>query len=241
MSISTINFVKSPVIFSRRELPKEYVDAIEALGAKLIVEHWEWGEVDPTPKVDLSECDVILTLGMRDDLAVLKYAPKVKWVHSLSVGIEAMLKSNFQNSNITVTNSKGCTAIPIAEHTLAMILTFARGIPTMINNKRERVWGLIPTIDLSSITVGIIGYGEIGVAIAERAKALGMRVIGCKRNPNKNSVGKDFADQLVGMGEMDWVLGESDFLVLALPSTEQTKHVFNNECLKKMKKGSYLI
>ena len=241
MSISTINMVKSPVIFSRRELPQKYIDAIEKLGAKIIVEHWEWDEAEPTPKADLSECEVILTLGMRDDLAVLKKAPNVKWVHSLSVGIEAMLKSSFQNSNVTVTNSKGCTAVPIAEHTLAMILTFARGIPTMINNKSERIWGLIPTIDLSTITVGIIGYGEIGVAIAERAKALGMRVIGCKRNPSKKNVGKDFADQIVGMEEMDWVLAESDFLILALPSTGETKHLFNKERFKKMKKGSYLI
>lgn len=233
--------VKTPFIYIRRDIPVEYVRQLEALGAKVVIENWEWNQEEPLPKVDLTDCDIILTLGMRDDLSILTYAPNVKWVHSFSVGIEAMLRSKFQNSNAIITNSKGCTAIPIAEHTIAMILSFARGIPAMIYNKSERVWGVIPTIDLTSSTVAIIGYGEIGIAIAKRAKALGMRVIGAKRTPEKNSEGKEYVDQLVGMEDIDTILAEADFTVLALPSTNDTKYYFNKDRLKKIKQGGYLI
>ena len=210
MSSPTISAVRTPFIYIRRELPEEYIEEMKKLGAKVVVESWGWNEAEPTPQSDLSDCDVILTLGMRDDLSVLNYAPNTKWVHSFSVGIEAMIKSNFQNSDVIVTNSKGCTAVPIAEHTLAMILAFSRGVHTMINNKKNQFWGLIPTIDLSSTTIGIIGYGQIGQAIAERCKALGMRVIGCKRNPAKKQEGKDYADKVVGMEELDSVLAQSE-------------------------------
>ncbi|MDN4494588.1 D-2-hydroxyacid dehydrogenase [Ureibacillus aquaedulcis] len=242
MSSQTANAVRTPFIYIRRDLPEIYIEEMKKLGAKVAVEPWEWNKEEPTPKIDLTNCDVLLTLGMRDDLSVLKYAPNVKWVHSFSVGIEAMIKSNFQNnSDIIVTNSKGCTAIPIAEHTLAMILAFSRGLQTMINNKKDCSWETIPTIDLALATVGIIGYGQIGLAIAERCKALGMRVIGCKRNPDKKLEEHDDADEIVGMGELDSVLAQSDFVVLSLPSTKETKYLFDKEKLKKMKKGSYLI
>lgn len=233
--------VKEPFIYVRRDIPVEYVEKLRALGAKVVVENWEWNQLEPKPQVDLTDCDVILTLGIRDDLSILSHAPHVKWVHSFSVGIEAMLKSKFQHSDVIVTNSKGCTAIPIAEHTIAMILTFARGIPSMIYNKPTRVWGLIPTIELSSSTLAIIGYGEIGIAIAKRAKALGMNVIGCKRSPHKLTGGEDYADQIVGMDKIDEVLAEADFTVLALPSTNETKYFFDKTRMDKMKKGSYLI
>lgn len=241
MTSPTINAVRTPFIYIRRDLPEIYINEMKKLGAKVVVESWEWKQAEPTPQADLTDCEVILTLGMRDDLSILKYAPNTKWVHSFSVGIEAMIKSNFQNSDVTVTNSKGCTAVPIAEHTLAMILGFSRGLPTMINNRKNQYWGLVPTIDLSTATVGIIGYGKIGSAIAERCKALGMRVIGCKRNPDKEQDGKDYADEVVGMDKLDSVLEQSDFVVLSLPSTKETKYLFNKEKLKKMKEGSYLI
>jgi len=241
MSSPTINAVRTPFIYIRRDLPAIYIEEMKKLGARVVVESWEWNEAEPTPKIDLTDCDVILTLGMRDDLSVLNYAPNTKWVHSFSVGIEAMIASNFQNSDVIVTNSKGCTAVPIAEHTLAMILAFSRGVQTMINNKENQFWGLIPTIDLASTTVGIIGYGQIGLAIAERCKALGMRVIGCKRNPDKQQEAKDYAEEVVGMDKLDSVLAQSDFVVLSLPSTKETQYLFNKDKLKKMKKDSYLI
>jgi phosphoglycerate dehydrogenase-like enzyme len=100
---------------------------------------------------------------------------------------------------------------------------------------------LIPIKDLGDSTVGIIGYGEIGYEIAKRCKGLGMKVIGCRRNPKKRKDENDPADIVVGMDQVDKVLGRSDFLVLALPSTKETRYFLNKQRLKQMKKGSYLI
>lgn len=151
-----------------------------------------------------------------------------------------MLHKDIIDSDIIVTNSKGCTSIPIAEHVLAMITSFAKGIPTMLRNEAERKWELIPVFELADVTVGIIGYGEIGHEIAKRCKALSMKIMGCRRNP-KAEAGDYLADKVVGMDEVNLVLNQSDFVVLALLSTEETHHFLNKERISEMKRGSYLI
>jgi phosphoglycerate dehydrogenase-like enzyme len=95
--------------------------------------------------------------------------------------------------------------------------------------------------DLENATVGIIGYGDIGYEIAKRCKALGMTVIGCRRNPSKRNTEYEPADLIMGMDQVDEVLSRSDFVVLALPFTKDTSYFFNKERLNKMKKGSYVI
>lgn len=232
---------KQPTIYARRVLPAQFIERMEALGAKVIVDPWEWKAEEPKPTQDISDCQIILTVGIRDQLNILKDAPNVKWVHSFSAGVEGIQNSPYDFSNITITNSRGVTSVPISEHTMAMILAFARGVPTMMTNKSERKWEMIPVMDVSSSTVAIIGYGEIGSQIAKRSKALGMKVLGCKRNPDQKALGQDYADEIVGMDKLDEVLAEADFVVLSLPSTEETRYMFNKELLSKIKKGSYLI
>jgi phosphoglycerate dehydrogenase-like enzyme len=231
----------APAIYIRLDISEEYLTRFQNLCSNVIVEPWKLGEPEPESVMDLSECEILFTLGLHDDLNILKKAPNVKWVHSVSVGLDAMLNDAILASDVIITNSKGCTSIPIAEHTIALISSFARGIPAMIKNQMKKEWGSLPLTDLADSTVGIIGYGEIGYEIATRCKALGMGVIGCRKNPGKSNRENEPADSIMGMDQVDDVLSKSDFIVLALPSTKETLHFLNKERLSKMKKDSYFI
>lgn len=241
MSSTIINQV-TPIIYIRSRVPEAYQQRIEELSAQFIIEPWKLGEAEPEPVADISECNIVLTSGIRDSLEILEKAPNIKWVHSQSVGVEMLLKNErVKDSDIIITNSRGTTSIPIAEHTIAMITSMARGVDRMIRNEANREWGKIPIIDLEDATVGIIGYGNIGHEIAKRCKALGMKVLGCRRNPPIVLPGNEPADAVVGMDKVDFILEKSDFLVLSLPSTEETEHFLNKEKINLMKKGSRLI
>lgn len=231
---------KIPKIYIRKTIPQNYLDKMMELGAELIMEPWQYGDLEQPPKHDISHCNIVLTLGLHDTLAITQFAPKVEWVQSLSVGLEALLHKKVIESPITITNTKGCTSVPIAEHTIAMISGLARGIPFMIRNQLKKAWEPTPITDLTKSTVGIIGYGEIGKEIAKRCKAFNMSVIGCKKRPEIQK-SDDPADFIVGLDELDSVIKKADFLILALPSTKETFHLVNKKKLEMMKKSSFLI
>ncbi|WP_257984248.1 D-2-hydroxyacid dehydrogenase [Neobacillus cucumis] len=232
----------SPSIYIRYNLPEIYLKQFKEICPNIVVEPWKFDEPEPEVTVDLSDCEVVLTLGMRDNLNILKNAKNVKWVHSISAGLDAMLTDDVKNSDVIITNAKGCTSVPIAEHTIALISAFAREVPTMVRKQRTQEWcKMLPVRTLAGSTVGIIGYGEIGYEIAKRCKGLEMKVIGCRRNPDKKNKEHEPADEVVGMDRVDEVLSKSDYVVVALPSTEETIHYMNKDRFEKMKKDSYLI
>ncbi|PKG22398.1 D-2-hydroxyacid dehydrogenase [Niallia nealsonii] len=228
------------VIYARNAIPEKYVQKINQLGATLLMEPWIYGEKEPVVNHDLTLCNVVLTLGLHDSLTILDAAPNIQWVQSLSVGMDQLLHQKTIQHDLIITNTKGCTSIPIAEHTIAMITSFARGIPNMIHNQQAKRWEEAEVTELTGATVGVIGYGEIGKEIAKRIKGLEMKVIGCRKRA-KTLEQNDPADEVVSLEEMDRVLMEADFLVLALPSTEETFHLINKEKINKMKPSSYLI
>lgn len=231
---------KQPKVYFRRNVPEEFLSKYKEI-SQVIIEPWDFKGEQPIPTKDLEDCDVLFTVGLKDDLEILKYAPNIKWIHSVSVGIDAMLNEQIKNSDIVITNSKGVTSIPIAEHTIAVITSFARGLPKQYKNQARQLWTDISVIDLDTSTVGIIGYGEIGYQIAKRCKSLGMKVIGCRRNSNGKRREDCPADSVVDLSEVNKVIECSDFIVLALPATEETIHFMDKSRLKKMKKNGYLI
>lgn len=159
----------------------------------------------------------------------------------MSVGVDAFLSPDIRGSDITITNAKGCTAIPIAEHALALMLALARGVPAMARQQRDKLWGGVAARELHEATVGIVGYGHIGQEIALRCKSFGMRVVGCRKHPGKISEHDAVADAVLGMDRLDELLAQSDYVILSLPSTEETYRLMNRETFGKMKIGSFLI
>jgi len=172
-----------------------------------------------------------------------KKAKKLRWIQSPFVGVDALLIEEVRKSDVIVTCSRGIHASQASDHVFALILAFARRLPELFEDQRRRVWRVRhplpfdPLDELSGKTLGIVGLGAIGREIARKGKCFGMRVIGIKRTPEK----VDYVDEVYGVDGLEKVLEESDYLVLCVPLTSETRSMIGEEELRKMKKSAYLI
>lgn len=181
---------------------------------------------------------------------VLTAAPRLEWVHSGAAGVGSSLGPEMLERDVLFTNSAGIHAAPMSETVLAMMLHFARGLDVAVRAQREGRWSApeywaadAPVTELAGSTVGIVGYGGIGRAVAARARALGCRVVAARRRGGGGGEGEvDGAVELVaGPAALDRVIAEADYLVLAVPETPLTRGLMTRERLFAMKPGSVLI
>ncbi|MBM7541616.1 D-2-hydroxyacid dehydrogenase [Amphibacillus cookii] len=238
-SVVTETTKQWPSVYFRVNIPEHYQKYFEKKCKQIIVEPWTIGEAEPISNADLTDCEIIFTLGFIDDLSILAKAPNVKWVQSLSVGVDALINDDTQNNDLLITNTKGCTSVPIAEHAMAMILAFSKRLPELRINQQRQLWKKAPVTDLLNARVCIVGYGQIGYEIAKRCKAFGMKVSGCRRHPTDQS--DPFTDLIVGMDRVDEVIQEADYIVLALPATPETDDFLNSERINQLKEGAVII
>src|SRR5882762_1781862 len=113
---------------------------------------------------------------------VFGMCPNLLWVHSRSVGLERTLFPELMESPVTLTNGTGVFSASLGEFALAAILYFAKDFRRMIRNQQAGAWEAFDVMPVSGQTVGIIGYGDIGRAIAARVRPMGMRVLAVKRD-----------------------------------------------------------
>ena len=114
---------------------------------------------------------------------LLARAPGLSWVHSATSGVERALTGAALARGVVVTNARGVFTRPIAEHVLLMILAISRRLPQLLELQRERTWQPVEGRELRDLTIGIVGYGSLGRAIASLATAFGCRVIAIRRRP----------------------------------------------------------
>ena len=163
----------------------------------------------------------------------------LKWVHSLSAGIEALLTDPViaEQPAIRISTSSGIHGIPMANHVMGFILYFLRLFPEMEACKAAHSWERPMPDEATDKVLTIIGMGHIGSEIARVAKCFGMHVIGVKRstNPVPN------VDELVSTEEVEKALAVSDFVVMLLPANARTKHYMSADRFAAMKEGSVFI
>lgn len=174
---------------------------------------------------------------------VFQAATKLKWIQSPSSGVNFYLDiPEVVSSDVVLTSASGTHAAAVADSAMAMILAFTRGIRPAIIDQSNGVWNPAPIrrtlIELTGTTVGIIGLGQIGRAFAQRVKAFDTRVIAVDLNPNATS---PHVDQVQGLDKLDDLLAESDFVVVLVPYTGQTKNMIGAAQLAKMKPTALLV
>ncbi|MGZ8502645.1 MAG: NAD(P)-dependent oxidoreductase, partial [Candidatus Limnocylindrales bacterium] len=186
---------------------------------------------------------------------LLVRAPKLAWVHSATSGVERALTPAAMERGLVVTNARGVFSQPIAEYVMMMILAVSRRLPQLLELQRERTWQPLEGAELRDVTVGVIGLGSIGRAVATLASAFGCRVVAVRRRSSPDSAdagevgeavagagegdgaGEDHTpaaarlDRLGGPETLPELLGESDFIVLALPLTPETEDMIDDETL----------
>ena len=173
-----------------------------------------------------------------DDLAA---ATRLKWVHRCAAGVEEFLTPAFLDRDLILTNSSGVHASNISEHVLGMMLGFARDFPALARAQAKHEWRqqerLGRVFELGGQTLLIIGYGQIGRALATRAKALGMRVFAVRRTLEAEPDG--VVERLSPVSDLIGLLSEADHVVNCLPHTRATQGMIDAAMFRAMKPGAY--
>jgi D-2-hydroxyacid dehydrogenase (NADP+) len=200
----------------------------------------------PTLAGALASAEIVAT--KRPTEAQIASAPKLRWLSSWAAGVERIATPAFVARGILLTNASGVHGPNIAEHVLAMMLMFARGMPRYVRAQETRVWQKpddlledTPLVfELGGATLAIVGLGRIGEALAVRARAFGMRVLGVKRVPSRRHDADVAVDGVYGLADLRAVLAEADHVCIAMPLTRETRGLFDRERLAWMKPGAYL-
>ena len=192
---------------------------------------------------ELPDTDIFVGYSLRaSQLAVAK---KLKWIHSTAAGVAQLMYPELRDSGILVTNPSGIFSVPMAEHTLGLLIALARNFPDSVRYQDQARWAQQELWDqpqrlteLSGQVLLIVGYGSIGQELARRAKAFDMRVWGVSRSGKGDSA---LAHRIVPIGQLHDVLSEADFVVVSAPETSETKHLIGAPELALMKPTARLI
>ena len=167
-------------------------------------------------------------------------ATRVRWVHSFSAGLDNVLFPELIESTAVMTNARGVFARSLGEFVIASVLFFAKELRRMIRQQREGVWEPFDVEEVHGQTMGIVGYGEIGRAAAERAHALGMKTIALRRRPELSS-DDPLVDRTVGPDGLFDLLREADYVVVSAALTPSTRGMIGEAELNAMKRSAVLI
>lgn len=161
----------------------------------------------------------------------------LRWIQSISVGVDQYPIERLRGAGVVLTSARGCHGPQVSEHAFGLLLALTRGIGRSMRNAEARLWKPIPGIEISGMTLGVLGLGTIGEAIAQKAVAWGMRVIGTKSHVADYS---GVAQAVFGPEETLAVFERSDVVVSVLPDTESTRRIVTAECLAAMDGGWFV-
>jgi phosphoglycerate dehydrogenase-like enzyme len=196
----------------------------------------------------IAGAEIYFGLGLPRELllAGLASPQRLRWIHSGAAGVASLLHPELLQHGVVLTNSAGVHGPAVAETALGMVLYFARGLDHAVAAQHRGRWDTAAFEELDGgirevdgATLGVVGYGGIGRELAKRARALGMRVIAARRTASHDSGGG--AEVLYGADALATLLSESDFVVLAVPSTAATRGMMGAAELALMRRDAVLI
>ena len=211
------------------------------------------GTAGPSPEALEAVEAAAVYLGFGIPAAILRVGRELEWVHSGAAGVGSSLTPEMRRWEGIFTNSAGIHGPPMAETALGMILHFARGLDFAVRGQARGEWRKepfyradSPVREVAGSTVGVLGYGGVGSEVGRRAAALGARVLGLKRTPPEDPApvgeGKAGEVELVwGREGLDRIRGESDYLVVTAPETDETLGLVDDLFIGGMKEGAVLV
>ncbi len=169
-------------------------------------------------------------------LRVALKAANLRWLHTFSAGVDSPIFQSLMAQGITVTNSSGASATPIAHTVMMYLLALSRDLPAWFRAQQHSRWDQRRIADLEGMRLGIIGMGPIGCEVARLALAFGMRPIGMRRSVTGTEPCETWTlDRLMEL------VAQVDALVLAVPLSDSTRHLIDDTVLRAMPQGSMLI
>jgi phosphoglycerate dehydrogenase-like enzyme len=229
----------TPILGARYRL--EHLKAIRtaAPGATLIAVTADGHAERPLDEVEVVLCGRIAPRALDWMLA---RSPRLRWIHSVAAGVEHVLTPAVRSRGVVVTNARGVFSRPVAEYVLLMILAVSRRLPELAALQAERTWQPLGGREMRELTIGVVGFGSIGRAVAELAATFGCRVIATRRR-GEPAPGETLPDGVTVLGpdRLADLLVAADFVVLAAPLTPETDGLIGEDALDSMKRAAWLI
>ncbi len=181
--------------------------------------------------------DVEILYGVVSEEA-FPHATSLQWVMQPFVGVERSMYPAFKESPITLINSKRLYGPQLAEHAFALLLSLTRGINTQLDLMREKEWKWLPCVEVSGMTMGILGLGGIGRAVAQRAKAFDFEVVAVDPEPMEKP---DTVDELGRLDQLHEFLSRSEVLTVCCPITPETHKLLSYAEFDALPEGCFFI
>ena len=237
-SLTVLEFIRDPEAVWN--LPRRLVEDLEReFPAVRFLAPRDRSEADQR----LPEADIVLGWAVRPGNFAL--ARRLRWIQVTAAGVGPMLFPELIESPVVLTNGRGLHGAAMAEHTVGVMFAFVRKLHLARDAQRERrwiqreLWSEPPAFgELAGSTLGLVGFGSVGSAIATRARALGLTVIAVRRHPAPDPAP---AHEQWGVERMPELLARADWLVLAAPHTAETGGLIGRPELARMKPGAVLI
>lgn len=210
----------------------------EALTARFPELNWHVFEGIEAARPALCRAEILITYGedlTPDDVPLFK---KLKWMHVISAGLEKVPLVEFDRQGVIITNARGIHAVPMAEHTIGVMLASARQTAQFVLNQSRRMWDrTLRLAELNGRTLGIVGAGAIGKGIAGKARAFDMTILGL----NTDGRHVEGFDRMYARGQLLDMLPDCDYVVVVTPLTPATRGMIGAEELAVMKNTAILI
>ncbi len=186
----------------------------------------------------LEQAEALITLHTPQDLMTL--APRLRWIQGLGAGVEQFARAGVLRERVVVTNASGVSAGSMAEFVFGRLLQIWKRLREAEAHQRAHAYVQTYGRTFAGSTIGIVGMGSIGSAVAERARAFRLRVLGLKRSHRPGAT-SELAEQLFGPEQLHEMLAQCDIVVVAAPATEETRHLIDAAALAAMRSGAVLV
>ena len=190
---------------------------------------------------ELCRIDAVLAAGVglkacgADTVSRLWYKlPNLKWVHSASAGVNHLLFDELVQSDCVVTNARGVFSNSLSEYVIMAAKWFAVNGFKLLENQRAHSWSPFIVEELRDTTMAVVGFGDIGRACAEKAKAFKMNVIATRRNPERCK-NDPLCDEVYHTSQLPEMLSKADYVLNSLPLAPGTERLISLEAIKRMK------
>lgn len=225
-----LDIVYRPDLIGRPRYPGDHTAPMTRTPAQAA----EWASL-------VAEAEVMLDVDRATERDLARQALRLRWIQLSSSGVVHIVEQmGLGDRPIVVTNAAGMHALPLAEFVLFAMLYFAKRMPRVLADQRRRHWERFALDTLPGKTLGIVGLGHVGGAIARLARSAGLRVVAVRRTAGAASESPD-ADAVYPPAGLRTLLGESDYVVLIVPLTPETAGLLGKAELAAMKPGAVLI
>lgn len=185
---------------------------------------------------NIGKADIIFS-GHTFPVELIARAKRLRWIQSMSAGVENFVRSEFVPRRVQLTRVEGVFGPIMSEYIIGYILAVTQNMKAVFENQKRKEWRPFLVDSLRNKTVGVMGLGSIGAHIAYKLHLMGAEVIGLDEQSKK----LPYMSREYSRLEMEEFLGRADFVVVTMPLTEATRGLIGDKQFEAMKRTAYLI